>query len=132
MSDIKEIRAIIRREKFDDVKNALSEIGIVGLNVTEVRGRGRGAGMTVHGRTGDYTIDLLPKTMVTIVLSERNLDETINAIKKAAYTGEPGDGVIFVYPVDNVIRISTEEEGHQALMYQGDIDTRRRHSNGSK
>src|SRR5574341_1933623 len=99
MSDIKEIRAIIRREKFDEVKNALSEIGIVGLNITEVRGRGRGAGMLVHGRTGDYTIDLLPKTQISIVLSERNVAVTIDAIKNAAYTGDPGDGVIFIYPV---------------------------------
>ena len=121
---IKEIRAIIRREKFEDVKQALSEIGIVGLNVVEIRGRGRGAGMRIHGRTGDYTIDLLPRTQINIVLSERNVESTIEAIKKAAYTGDPGDGVIFVYPVDNVIRISTDEEGQDALMYQGDIDTR--------
>ena len=121
---IKEIRAIIRREKFEDVKQALSEIGIVGLNVVEIRGRGRGAGMRIHGRTGDYTIDLLPRTQINIVLSERNVESTISVIKKAAYTGDPGDGVIFVYPVDNVIRISTDEEGQDALMYQGDIDTR--------
>jgi nitrogen regulatory protein P-II 1 len=124
MSEIKEIRAIVRREKFEDVKKALSDIGIVGLNVVEVRGRGRGAGMKVHGRTGDYTVDMLPKTQINIVLSEHNVTETINAIKKAAFTGEPGDGVIFVYPVENVIRISTDEEGQKALMYQGDIDAK--------
>jgi nitrogen regulatory protein P-II 1 len=124
MSDIKEIRAIIRREKFEEVKNALSEIGIVGLNIVEVRGRGRGAGMLVHGRTGDYTIDLLPRTQINIVLSEHNVEATVNVIKKTAFTGDPGDGVIFIYPVDNVIRISTDEDGHEALMYQGDIDAR--------
>lgn len=121
---IKEIRAIIRKEKFDDVKEALSEIGIVGLHVTEVKGRGRTAGMLVHGRTGDYMIEMLPKTMIVIVLSEKNVPATVSAIKKAAYTGEAGDGMIFVYPVENVYRISSNEEGHEALMYQGDIDTR--------
>lgn len=121
---IKEIRAIIRREKFEEVKQALSNIGIVGLNVVEIRGRGRGAGMRIHGRTGDYTIDLLPRTQINIVLSERNVDSTVAVIKKAAYTGNAGDGVIFIYPVENVIRISTDEEGSDALMYQGDIDAK--------
>lgn len=120
---LKKIEAIIRREKLDDVKQALTDIGIVGLNISEIRGRGRGAGMVVHGRTGAYMIDLLPRVQINIVLSDHNVDETVAAIKKAAYTGDQGDGVIFVLPVENVIRISTNEEGGEALMYQGDIDT---------
>jgi nitrogen regulatory protein P-II 1 len=122
---IKKIEAIIRPEKLDDVKKALSDIGIVGLNVFEIRGRGRGAGMHIYGRTGTYTVDLLPRVQINIVLSDRNVDATVKAIKKAAYTGEKGDGVIFIYPVENVVRISTGEEGHDAIMYQGDIDTRK-------
>lgn len=122
---IKKIEAYIRTEKFDEVKTALSEIGIVGLTVSEVRGRGRGAGMLVHGRTGDYIIDLLPRTLVTIVLSEHNVEATVDVIRKASYTGEKGDGVIFISPVEDVIRISTDEHNTEALQYQGDIDARK-------
>ena len=122
---MKKIEAIIRREKFQDVKHALTEIGIVGLNVSEVRGRGRGGGILVHWRKGQYKIDLLPKLQISIVLSDHNVDTAINTIKKAAYTGEKGDGIIFVSPVERVVRISTGEEDTDALSYQGDIDTRR-------
>lgn len=122
---IKKIEAIIRTDKFEDVKQALSEIGIVGLNAFPVRGRGRGKGMVVQGRTGKYTVDMLPRTQINIVLSERNVKATVEAIKKAAYTGDSGDGVIFVLPVDNVIRISSGEEGSEALKYQGDIDAKK-------
>jgi nitrogen regulatory protein P-II 1 len=122
---IKKIEAIIRREKFEDVKKALTEIGIIGFNVAEIRGRGRGVGVQIQGRTGMYIIDLLPRMQINIILSEHNVEETVNAIKTAAYTGERGDGVIFIYPVDNVVRISTNEQGHDAITYQGDIDARR-------
>lgn len=124
MSAIKKIEAIIRREKLEAVKQALTDIGIVGLNVIEVRGRGRGAGIQIQGRTGTYSIDLLPRVQINIILSDRNVEATVNVIKAAAHTGEKGDGMIFIYPVENVIRISTNEEGHDAIMYQGDIDTR--------
>lgn len=123
---IKKIEAIIRPEKLDEVKKALTDIGILGMSVLQLEGRGRGAGMVIHGRTGDYVIDLIPRLMIVIVLSERNVETTVKAIKKAAYTGQKGDGVIFVLPVDNVIRISTDEEGQTALQYQGDIDARRK------
>ncbi|MCL4875813.1 MAG: P-II family nitrogen regulator [Anaerolineae bacterium] len=122
----KKIEAIIRQEKLNAVKNALSEIGIVGLNVFEVRGRGRGEGLQFHWRTGAYKVDLLPRVQVNIILSDENVDATVKAIVKAAHTGEKGDGMIFVYPVENVIRISTGEEGREALQYQGDIDARKR------
>jgi nitrogen regulatory protein P-II 1 len=121
----KKIEAIIRQEKLHAVKNALSEIGIVGMTVIEVKGRGRGRGLQLQWRTGKYNVDLLPRLMVSIVLSDDNVDATVAAIKKAAYTGDKGDGVIFISPVDNVIRISTGEEGREALSYQGDIDTRK-------
>ena len=100
-------------------------MGIVGLNVFEIRGHGRQGGIRLAGRSGSYQVDLLPKIQVNIVLSEQNLDEVIDTILKAAYTGEAGDGLIFVYPVDEVIRIRTRERGHDAVMYPGDIDERK-------
>ena len=121
----KKIEAIIRPEKLHVVKNALSDIGIVGLTVTEVKGRGRGIGMELQWRTGKYVVDLLPRIMIGIVLSDENVDATVEAIRNAAHTGEKGDGMIFIYPVDNVIRISTGEQGRDAISYQGDIDTRK-------
>jgi nitrogen regulatory protein P-II 1 len=130
---MKKIEAYIRPEKFDDVKTALSEVGIVGLSVSNVQGRGRGAGVVVHGRTGDYLIDITPRTLITIVLSDHNVEPTVSAIKKAAYSGEKGDGVIFVSPIEEVIRISSGERGAEALQYQGDIDTKKAvASNGKK
>jgi nitrogen regulatory protein PII len=121
----KKIEAIIREEKLNAVKTALSEIGIVGFNVVQVRGRGRGVGMQLQWRTGVYNVDLLPSIQLNIVLSDDNVDETIEVIKKAAHTGDRGDGVIFVYPVENVIRISSGEVGRDAITYQGDIDSKK-------
>jgi nitrogen regulatory protein P-II 1 len=122
---LKKIEAIIREDKLSDVKEALSEIGIMGLNVFEVRGRGRQGGVTLAGRSGTYQVDMLTKIQVNIILSEHNLDETIEAILNAASTGETGDGLIFVLPVEEVIRIRTRERGHEAVMYPGDIDERK-------
>ncbi len=122
---LKKVEAIIREDKLNDVKEALKEMGIVGLNVFEIRGHGRQGGISLAGRSGSYQVDLLPKIQVNIVLSEQNLDEVLDTIMKAAYTGEAGDGLIFVYPVDEVIRIRTRERGHDAVMYPGDIDERK-------
>lgn len=122
---LKKIEAIIREEKLNDVKDALKDIGIVGLNVFEIRGHGRQGGIKLAGRSGSYQVDLLPKIQLNIVLSEHNLEETIEAILNSAYTGETGDGLIFVYPVEEVIRIRTRERGHEAVMYPGDIDERK-------
>lgn len=121
----KKIEAIIREERLDAVKAALTEIGIVGLNIFHVRGRGRDGGIKVQTRNGSYVVDLIPKVQINIVLSDDNVEATIEAIRAAAMTGSPGDGVIFVLPVDEVIRISTGECGRAAITYQGDIDTRR-------
>ena len=120
----KKIEAIIREERFNDVKEALHRIGIVGMNVTEVRGYGRGGGIMLTGRTGTYQVDLLPRFQFNIVLSDHNVEKTISAIQQAAHTGNKGDGIIFVYPVEEVVRISTGERGHAALMYVDDIDAR--------
>lgn len=120
----KKIEVLIREEKIDDVKNALKEIGIVGMNVTEVRGHGRQGGISLVGRTGPYQIDMLPRLQVNIVLSDHNVEKTIETICKAVGTGNIGDGIIFVYPVEEVIRISTGERGFEALSYPNDIDMR--------
>ncbi|MDP1761120.1 MAG: P-II family nitrogen regulator [Deltaproteobacteria bacterium] len=122
---LKKIEAIIREDKFNDVKEALREIGIVGLNVFEIRGHGRQGGITLVGRSGSYQVDMLIKMQLNIILSEHNLEETIETILNAAGTGETGDGLIFVYPVEEAIRIRTRERGHEAVMYPGDIDERK-------
>lgn len=121
----KKIEAIIREEKLDDVKEALHGIGIIGLNVTEVRGHGRQGGIVLSGRSGSYKVDLLPRVQLNIVLSEHNVEKTINTIIEATRTEQLGDGIIFVYPVEDVVRIRTGERGHEALMYEGDIDSRK-------
>lgn len=121
---LKKIEAIIREDKAIDVRNALAEIGIVGLNMFEVRGHGRQGGIQLVGRAGSYQVNVLPKMQINIVLSERNLDAAIEAILNSAYTGEPGDGVIFVHTVDEAIRVRTRERGQDAMVYAGDIDSK--------
>ena len=127
---LKKIEAIIREDKVNDVKDALADIGIMGLNIFEVRGHGRQGGIQLVGRAGTYQVNMLPKIQVNIVLSDRNLEAAIDAILKSAYTGEPGDGLIFVSPVDEVIRIRTGERGQDAMMYPGDIDERKKRITG--
>lgn len=128
---IKKIEAIVREEKLNDVKDALRKIGIIGMNVMEVRGHGRGGGIVLAGRTGTYQVDLLPKIQINIVLSEHNVEKTVETICRAANSGRNGDGMIFIYPVEDVIRIRTGERGHEALMYPGDIDEQREGGNES-
>jgi nitrogen regulatory protein P-II 1 len=127
---LKKVEAIIREDKVNDVIDALKEIGIMGLNTFEVRGHGRQGGVQLVGRAGTYQVNMLPKIQVNIVLSERNLEPAIEAILKSAYTGEPGDGLIFVTPVQEVIRIRTRERGQDAMMYPGDIDERKKQITG--
>jgi nitrogen regulatory protein P-II 1 len=121
---MKKIEAIIQEEKLSDVKDALRKIGIVGMNVSECRGHGRQGGITLTGRSGTYQVDLLPKIQVNIVLSDHNVDKAVDTICEAAQTGSEGAGLIFIYPVEDVIRIRTGERGHAALMYPDDIDVR--------
>lgn len=127
---LKKVEAIIREDKVNDVIDALKEIGIMGLNTFEVRGHGRQGGIQLVGRAGTYQVNMLPKIQVNIVLSERNLEPAVEAILKSAYTGEPGDGLIFVTPVQEVIRIRTRERGQDAMMYPGDIDERKKQITG--
>lgn len=121
----KKIEAIIREEALDAVKDALHAIGIVGMNVFEVRGHGRQGGIELSWRGTSYRMDLIPKLQLNIVLSDHNVERTIKAILDAACTGSEGDGIIFVYPVEDVIRIRTGERGWPALQYPDDIDARR-------
>jgi nitrogen regulatory protein P-II 1 len=121
----KKIEAIIRTEKLEDVKNALHQIGIIGMNVIEIRGHGRQGGIKLSGRNGDYTVDLLPRIQVNIVLSDHNVEKTIEVIRASAATGNIGDGLIFITPVEDVIRIRTGERNHAALQYSDDIDEKR-------
>lgn len=120
----KKIEAFIREEKFDAVKQALYDIGIVGMNVVEVHGHGRQGGRTLAWRSGTLLMDMLPKFQLNIVLSDHNVEKTLETICKAAYTGHEGDGMIFVYPVEDVIRIRTKDRGRAALNYENDIDAR--------
>jgi nitrogen regulatory protein P-II 1 len=121
----KKIEVIIREEKLEIVKEALHKIGIVGMNVMEVRGHGRQGGIVLSGRSGTYRVDMLPRVQLNIILSDHNVEKTIETIRQAAFTGQTGDGLIFVYPVEDVIRIRTGERGREALTYPDDIDARR-------
>lgn len=123
---LKKIEAIIREDKVSDVREALKKIGIVGMNMIEIRGHGRQGGIKLLGRAGTYQVDMLTKIQINIILSEQNLEDTIEAILSSASTGQPGDGIIFVYPVDEVIRIRTRERGQEAVMYPDDIDERKK------
>jgi nitrogen regulatory protein P-II 1 len=123
---MKKIEAIIREEAVTVVKDALRSIGIVGLNVTEVRGHGQQGGVELSWRGTSYQMDLIPKAQINIILSDHNLEKAIETICKAARTGKQGDGIIFVYPVEDVVRIRTGERGRDALMYPDDIDTRQK------
>ncbi len=121
----RKIEAIIREEALDAVRTALSEIGIVGMNVFEIRGHGR-LGSQEHSWRYTYLHkDMLPKIQLNVILSERNVERTVEAIMQAARTGKEGDGIIFIYPVEEVVRVRTGERGAEALSYPGDIDTRR-------
>lgn len=123
---LKKIEAIIREDKVNDVMCALKEIGIVGMNMFEVRGHGRQGGVQLVGRAGTYQVNMLPKIQINIVISAHNLEAALEAILQSAHTGETGDGIIFVTPVEDVIRVRTRERGPDAMMYPGDIDEKRR------
>lgn len=112
---MKRIVAIIRQEKFDDVKRELMDAGCDGMTVSEVKGRGSQKGIRQSYRGSSYCIDLIPKTRIEIVVNDEDLDLFVNAIKKGAYTGNIGDGKIFIQPIENVIRIRTGEEGDGAV-----------------
>lgn len=112
---MKIITAVIKPFKLDDVRNALAEIGVQGLTVTEVKGFGRQKGHTELYRGAEYVIDFLPKVKLELVLEEALVDQAVEVISKAAKTGKIGDGKIFIMNCDDVIRIRTGETGADAI-----------------
>ncbi|HRH80312.1 MAG TPA: P-II family nitrogen regulator [Thiobacillaceae bacterium] len=112
---MKKIEAIIKPFKLDEVREALSALGVTGLTVTEVKGFGRQKGHTELYRGAEYVVDFLPKVKVELVVAEAQVEGAIEAITKAARTGKIGDGKIFVTPVEQVIRIRTGESGEAAI-----------------
>ena len=112
---MKKIEAIIKPFKLDDVREALSGIGVTGMTVTEVKGFGRQKGHTELYRGAEYVVDFLPKVKIEIIVAEGQMERCIEAITSAARTGKIGDGKIFVYPVEQTIRIRTGETGNEAI-----------------
>ena len=112
---MKKIEAIIKPFKLDEVREALSEVGVTGLTVTEVKGFGRQKGHTELYRGAEYVVDFLPKLKLEVVVREEQVEPAIEAIIKAARTGKIGDGKIFVTPVEQIVRIRTGETGEAAI-----------------
>jgi nitrogen regulatory protein PII len=112
---MKKIEAIIKPFKLEDVKEALSSLGVEGMTVSEVKGFGRQKGHTEIYRGSEYTVDFLPKIKVEVVLADGQVSGAVEAIVKAAKTGKIGDGKVFVSSIENAIRIRTEETGEQAV-----------------
>jgi nitrogen regulatory protein P-II 1 len=112
---MKKIEAVIKPFKLDEVKEALHEVGLQGITVTEAKGFGRQKGHTELYRGAEYVVDFLPKVKIEIVLDDAMLDRAIEAIKKAAHTGRIGDGKIFVSTIEDAIRIRTGERGVDAI-----------------
>jgi nitrogen regulatory protein P-II 1 len=110
------IEAIIRPEKLDDVKNALTTAGYHGMNIVHVTGRGVQRGIVHQGRGGEtYTVDMLPKVKVEVVVADKDVDKVVDVICKAARTGNIGDGKIFIIPVTDSVRVRTGERGDAAV-----------------
>jgi nitrogen regulatory protein P-II 1 len=113
--DMKKIEAIIKPFKLEEVKEALSDLGIEGMTVTEVKGFGRQKGHTEIYRGSEYTVDFLPKIKIEVVLGDSMVENATIAVVKAAKTGKIGDGKVFVYAVEEAIRIRTDETGEKAI-----------------
>lgn len=112
---MKKVEAIIKPFKLEEVKDALGDVGIEGMTVSEVKGFGRQKGHTEIYRGSEYTVDFLPKIKLELVLADSRVDAAIGAIIKAAKTGKIGDGKIFISPITEAIRIRTEEKGESAV-----------------
>ncbi len=112
---MKKVEAIIKPFKLEEVKDALNALGIQGMTVSEVKGFGRQKGHTELYRGAEYIVDFLPKVKIEVVVKEEILDDVLDAVAKAAKTGRIGDGKIFVFPVENAIRIRTGETGEDTI-----------------
>ena len=112
---MKKLECIIRPFKLEEVKEALNNVGVRGMTVSEIRGFGRSRGHTELYRGSEYTIEFVPKLKLEIVVAEENVDKVIEAVQQSAATGKIGDGKIFVLPIDEIIRIRTGERGPAAI-----------------
>lgn len=112
---MKKIEAVIKPFKLDDIKEALNDLGIQGMTVSEVKGYGRQKGHTEIYRGAEYAVDFIPKLKVEIVVADDRCDEVVEIIRKSSFTGKIGDGKIFVTPIGDVVRIRTGERGVDAL-----------------
>jgi nitrogen regulatory protein P-II 1 len=112
---MKKVEAIIKPFKLDDVKEALTELGVIGMTVTEVRGFGRQKGHTELYRGSEYTVDFLPKVKIEVVVPDNLVEKVVTTITSAAKTGSIGDGKVFVMPINHSVRIRTGETGEQAV-----------------
>lgn len=112
---MKKIEAIIKPFKLDDVKEALSEIGVTGMTISEVKGYGRQKGHTEIYRGAEYVVDFIPKVKLEIVVDSDCVDQVVDKIRESANTGKIGDGKIFVFPVEHVVRVRTGETNGEAL-----------------
>ncbi len=121
MTKMTKIDIITRPEKLDPLKDAMNAIGVAGMTVSQVYGCGRQKGHTEVYRGKEVTVNLVPKVKVEIVVYEVGVDKVLEAAKKACHTGKIGDGKIFVYPIDNAVRIRTGEEGEVAIIDPKDV-----------
>jgi nitrogen regulatory protein P-II 1 len=112
---MKRIEAVVKPFKLEDVKDALAEIGITGITVTDVKGYGRQKGHSELYRGAEYVVDFLPKNKIEVIVDDKDLDQVVSTIVEAARTGKIGDGKIFVSDVDKIIRIRTGETGSEAI-----------------
>ena len=112
---MKKIEAIVREEKFHLIKNALEEKGFISMTVSDVFGRGRQKGLAIKWRTGEHRIEFLPKKQLEMVVDDKDAPDVIDTICERGRTGEAGDGKIFIYPVDDAVRVRTGDRGLQAL-----------------
>ncbi len=112
---MKKIEAIIRPEDLDGVRVSLQETGIVGITVEEVQGRGRQKGVCLQWRAGEYCVEFLPKIRLDMIVDDKDVENAIAAVVKVARTGKNGDGKIFIYPVEDAVRVSTGERGKEAI-----------------
>ena len=112
---MKKVEAIVRHFKLEDVKRAITEVGIHGMTVTEVRGFGRQKGHKETYRGAEYIVDFMPKVKLEVVVSDNDVDKLVEATVRAARTGQVGDGKIFIYNIDQVVRIRTGEQNDEAL-----------------
>ncbi len=112
---MKKVEAIVRPESLDAVRTSLEEKGIFGMTVAEVQGRGRQKGVCLQWRAGEYCVEFLPKLQLDMIVDDKDVESVIAAITAVSKTGNKGDGKIFIYPVEEVVRVSTGERGKEAI-----------------